>query len=73
MPLFPGENENEQMKYLVSCLGPPPESLLSKGTRSNIFFEKGVLKKEFTELKTIEYFSKLLCDRIQDVGFRIFL
>lgn len=58
---------------MVNSLGPPPETLLNRGSRSNLFFEKGVLKKELSELKTIEYFSKLLCERIPDISFRIFL
>lgn len=61
------------MKYLVNSIGLPPESMLNKGSRSNLFFEKGALKKEVAELKTIDYFSKLLCERIQDSGFRVFL
>lgn len=40
VPLFPGENEEEQMKYLVDTLGIPPDELLKEGNRVNVFFSQ---------------------------------
>ena len=54
------------MKYFVDTLGLPSENMLTSGTRAGIFFEKGKVKKEITEQKTIEYFSKKLEERIPD-------
>lgn len=38
--MFPGENEFEQMKYMVDSLGFPPKSLLARGTRRAVFFDE---------------------------------
>lgn len=44
-PFFPGENEAEQFLRIVEVLGVPPESLLGKSTRKNVFFDSfGCLK-----------------------------
>ena len=66
VPLFPGENENEQMKYFVDTLGIPPEHLLASGNRAGIFFDRGEVRAEIMEQKTIDYFSKKLEERIPD-------
>lgn len=39
-PLFPGENESEQMSLFISVLGPPPDILLKKATRKEHFFDE---------------------------------
>jgi hypothetical protein len=70
VPLFPGENENEQMKYFVNTLGVPPETVVTRGSRAHLFFEKGALKKEISQLTTIDYFSKQFSERIPDRDFR---
>jgi serine/threonine protein kinase len=38
-PLFPGESELEQMRYMVSTLGVPPKGMRDRGRRSEQFFE----------------------------------
>lgn len=48
------------MKYLVTTLGMPNEEVIGRGTRAEIFFDKGTLKKDILDLKTIDYFSKML-------------
>ena len=48
--------------------------MLSKGNRVEVFFNnKKDLKKEIAELKTIDYFSKKLEERIPDEAFRKFV
>ncbi|KAJ3196751.1 Dual specificity tyrosine-phosphorylation-regulated kinase [Irineochytrium annulatum] len=41
-PLFPGENEQEQLACIMEVKGIPPESLIERGTRRKLFFEAGV-------------------------------
>ncbi|KAG0579836.1 hypothetical protein M758_4G128500 [Ceratodon purpureus] len=38
-PLFPGEDEVEQLACIMEMLGPPPESILENATRKNMFFD----------------------------------
>ncbi|KAJ3111355.1 Dual specificity tyrosine-phosphorylation-regulated kinase [Physocladia obscura] len=38
-PLFPGENEQQQLAYMMEVLGIPPASVIERGTRSKLFFE----------------------------------
>lgn len=38
-PLFPGENEVEQLACLMEVLGPPPDELISVATRRRLFFD----------------------------------
>ncbi|XP_011298693.1 dual specificity protein kinase pom1 [Fopius arisanus] len=38
-PLFPGENEIEQLACIMEVLGPPPESLIALATRRRLFFD----------------------------------
>ena len=40
VPLFPGEEERDQMKYMVDTLGVPGKEVLEKGSRVGVFFEK---------------------------------
>ncbi|KAH1014173.1 hypothetical protein HUJ04_003058 [Dendroctonus ponderosae] len=37
-PLFPGENEVEQLACLMEVLGAPPDDLISAATRKRLFF-----------------------------------
>jgi serine/threonine protein kinase len=40
LPLFPGENEVEQMAYIVQVCGLPGPHLLEAGPRQHIFFDR---------------------------------
>lgn len=44
-PLFPGENEVEQLACLMEVLGLPPEEVISTATRRRLFF--GESRNEF--------------------------
>jgi serine/threonine protein kinase len=37
-PLFPGENEVEQLACIMEVLGVPPEDLINTATRRRLFF-----------------------------------
>jgi len=37
-PIFPGENEQEQMGFIVEVIGLPPTSILDKAQRKDVFF-----------------------------------
>lgn len=39
-PLFPGENEVEQLACLMEVLGTPPDDLIAVATRRRLFFGK---------------------------------
>ncbi len=39
-PLFPGENEKEQLSMIMEVIGVPPEKLLKKAKRRKIFFDE---------------------------------
>lgn len=38
-PIFPGENEAEQFLRIAEVIGLPPETLLDRSTRKNVFFD----------------------------------
>ncbi|KAJ3022640.1 UNVERIFIED_CONTAM: Dual specificity tyrosine-phosphorylation-regulated kinase, partial [Siphonaria sp. JEL0065] len=38
-PLFPGENEQDQLARIMEVLGVPPTTILDRGTRSKLFFD----------------------------------
>lgn len=38
-PMFPGENEQEQLACIMEVFGPPPRSLVEKCTRRKLFFD----------------------------------
>jgi dual specificity tyrosine-phosphorylation-regulated kinase 2/3/4 len=38
-PIFPGENEAEQMQCIMEVLGLPPQALLERGSRVKLFFD----------------------------------
>jgi hypothetical protein len=37
-PMFPGENEVEQLACMMEILGTPPASVLDQATRKKVFF-----------------------------------
>ena len=37
-PLFPGDDENQQIKYFLEVLGLPPRNVIMQGTRRRTFF-----------------------------------
>lgn len=39
-PLFPGENEAEQLAYIMEIKGVPPDYIIDLSSRRNLFFEK---------------------------------
>lgn len=39
-PLFPGENEAEQLACIMEIFGPPSSSILSEAQRRKLFFGK---------------------------------
>ena len=38
-PLFPGENEAEQLAYIMEIKGVPEDYLLKLSSRKNLFFD----------------------------------
>lgn len=38
-PLFPGENEVEQLACIMEVLGVPPDDLINTATRKRLFFD----------------------------------
>jgi serine/threonine protein kinase len=45
VPLFPGENELDQLLCMMEVLGLPPENLLKNASRAKIFFENDLKPK----------------------------
>ena len=41
-PLFPGENEVEQLACIMEVLGLPPQNILEQATRRRLFFGKAL-------------------------------
>ncbi|CCU76441.1 serine/threonine protein kinas/protein kinase [Blumeria hordei DH14] len=39
VPIFPGENEQEQLAYIMEVFGPPDKHLIEKSTRRKLFFD----------------------------------
>ena len=37
-PLFPGENEKDQLIWIMSCIGEPPRAVLERASKANQFF-----------------------------------
>ena len=37
-PLFPGENETDQLLWIMSALGHPPSDMLAEASKKNVFF-----------------------------------
>jgi len=42
-PIFPGENEQEQLACIMEMFGPPEKHLIEKSTRKKLFFGKKVI------------------------------
>ena len=38
LPIFPGENEHEQMACIMEIFSLPPDLVLEKATRKKVFF-----------------------------------
>lgn len=38
-PIFPGENEQEQLACIMEIFGPPPRDIIEKSTRRKLFFD----------------------------------
>ncbi|KAJ3382300.1 Dual specificity tyrosine-phosphorylation-regulated kinase [Entophlyctis sp. JEL0112] len=49
-PLFPGENEQEQLACIMELKGVPPEYIIQRGSRRKLFFE-GYHPRSFTNSK----------------------
>ena len=39
-PIYPGENEQEQIGYMTELKGVPPPELLERGSRAKLFFDE---------------------------------
>lgn len=50
-PLFPGENESQQLLYIVELLGHPPIEVLAKASRRKLFFDAENRLKQTTDSK----------------------
>ncbi|PAA88935.1 hypothetical protein BOX15_Mlig008438g2 [Macrostomum lignano] len=50
-PLFPGENEQEQLACIMEIKGLPPKGLLERSTRSNVFFNSRGHPRHLTSSK----------------------
>jgi dual specificity tyrosine-phosphorylation-regulated kinase 2/3/4 len=42
-PIFPGENEQEQLSCIMEVLGPPEKELINRSSRKRLFFGKAFL------------------------------
>lgn len=50
-PLFPGENEVEQLSCIMECLDMPPENLILHASRRRLFFDSRGLPRTITNTK----------------------
>lgn len=50
-PLFPGENESQQLLFIIELLGPPPIEILAKSSRRKLFFDAENRLKQTTDAK----------------------
>ena len=48
LPIFPGENEHEQIACFLEVLGPPAETLLEKSQRKRVFFDSNGEPRQMT-------------------------
>ena len=39
VPIYAGENENDQLASIMEIIGVPPRSLIAKATRRKVFFD----------------------------------
>jgi dual specificity protein kinase YAK1 len=75
-PLFPGDNEFEQINYLVGTLGLPPTQLLKASKRGYKFFNDDLsFTNEIKSAKLTPGFGRPLSEIIEpnDILFREFL
>lgn len=60
-PLFIGDNEFEQMNYLVGTLGPPPRWMTKQSKRGSRFFNDDMtFTEDMKSAKLNEHFGKKL-------------
>ncbi|OLL24502.1 Dual specificity protein kinase pom1, partial [Neolecta irregularis DAH-3] len=50
-PLFPGENEQEQLACIMEVFGPPDKHLIEKSTRKKLFFDSSGKPRPFVSSK----------------------
>jgi len=43
LPIFPGENEHEQMACIMEIFSLPPDTVLDKASRKKVFFGEYIL------------------------------
>ncbi|CAA90490.1 DYRK family cell polarity protein kinase Pom1 [Schizosaccharomyces pombe] len=76
-PLFPGENEQEQLACIMEIFGPPDHSLIDKCSRKKVFFDSSGKPRPFVSSKGVSRrpFSKSLHQVLQckDVSFLSFI
>ena len=67
VPLFPGEDEQEQLALMVQYLGLPPKDILVKATRFNEFFNENfeLLTKTNSRGKVREPGSRKICEKVR--------
>jgi len=53
-PLFPGENEQEQLSCIMEVLGVPEKYLIEKSTRKKLFFGKNYDNLMITFLSSLK-------------------
>jgi len=46
-PLFPGENEVEQLACIMEVFGPPPSQMVESATRRKLFFGSYMIVSEY--------------------------
>ena len=75
VPVFPGENEFEQMKYMIDTLGMPPRTMMQRGSRRSVFFDEDghVNSSVKATSTTLDIFCKPLKERIEDADFLDFI
>jgi dual specificity tyrosine-phosphorylation-regulated kinase 2/3/4 len=54
IPIFPGENEFDQLSYMMEYLGVPPENIILSAKKKELFFDEDLspIKKENSKGKT---------------------
>jgi dual specificity tyrosine-phosphorylation-regulated kinase 2/3/4 len=75
-PLFPGEDETDQMSCVLEVLGLPPRDLLVKGTRTSMFFNPDLTPIPVTSSRgrvrvqgSKPLSAKLACTDVNFIGF----
>ncbi len=61
-PLFPGENEVEQLACIMEIFGLPSTSLLAEAQRRKLFF--GELKSGFPDIRSVNQLEHVTIDKI---------